>query len=168
MSVDHTESHKQIERAELNCEERIVSICRRFVVCCLLLSVCGEHSTLALRCTHCTRHTRSVARIHTFRRFAACGGPLLTVVVLLALLLARTGCYPYQLKDPFVLKESPHLYIVGNQSAYSTRLVQGADGQLVRAVCVPSFAATGTAVLVDLHSPTMETRPISFKVQQAK
>ena len=82
------------------------------------------------------------------------------------------GCYPYQEKDPFVLSEAPHLYVVGNQPAYATRLCQeqngGAGGQQVqvRAVCVPTFATTGTAVLVDLNSPTLATQAISFKVQQ--
>jgi DNA polymerase delta subunit 2 len=78
------------------------------------------------------------------------------------------GCYPYQEKDPFVLSEAPHLYVVGNQPAYATRLCQeqSGAGQQVRAVCVPTFATTGTAVLVDLNSPTLATQAISFKVQQ--
>ena len=66
-----------------------------------------------------------------------------------------------------MLQECPHLYIVGNQSSYGSRLVRGDAGQMSRAVCVPSFAQTGTSVLSDLHSPTLETQAISFKVQTA-
>jgi len=76
------------------------------------------------------------------------------------------GCYPYQGKDPFVLEEAPHIYVVGNQKAYASRLVTGQQGQQVRAVCVPSFAQTGTAVLIDLNSPTLEAKPIAFKVDK--
>jgi hypothetical protein len=77
----------------------------------------------------------------------------------------RVGCYPYQHKDPFVLEESPHIYVVGNQSAYDTRLVSGPNGEKIRLVSLPSFASTGTAVLVNLNSPSMEAQSISFKVQ---
>jgi hypothetical protein len=34
----------------------------------------------------------------------------------------------------------------------------------VRVVCVPDFAATHTAVLVDVASPTLECRAVRFDV----
>lgn len=65
-----------------------------------------------------------------------------------------------------MLKESPHIYLIGNQPLYSTRLLRGASGQKVRLVTLPSFAETGTAVLININSAEMETKPITFKVQQ--
>lgn len=77
------------------------------------------------------------------------------------------GCYPYLDSDPFALDDGhlPHLLFAGNQRAYGSRLVGDATGAVrVRVVTVPSFAATGTAVLVNLRSPTLETQPIVFGV----
>lgn len=64
-------------------------------------------------------------------------------------------CYPYQSSEPFVLDDGwcPHVYFVGNQEGFGTRIVEGADGQRVRLVAVPKFggeAGTGEVVLVDL------------------
>ncbi len=69
-------------------------------------------------------------------------------------------CYPYRADDPFVIDTTPHLLFVGNQAAYGTRVERGPEGQAVRVVLVPSFAATGTLVLVD--TATMEPRTITF------
>jgi len=76
------------------------------------------------------------------------------------------GCYPFQQDDPFVLTSCPHLYLVGNQHAYASRLVRGSDGQISRALTVPSFASTRTAVLINLNSPTLDTQSMKFDVQQ--
>lgn len=75
------------------------------------------------------------------------------------------GCYPYQGKDPFVLDQSPHLFVVGNQPTFATKLVQEGDVR-IRLISLPAFVTTGTAVLVDINSPTLETQSISFRVQQ--
>jgi DNA polymerase delta subunit 2 len=75
------------------------------------------------------------------------------------------GCYPYQGKDPFVLDVSPHLYVVGGQDKYESKLVKE-NGVSVRLIALPAFVKTGTAVLVDVNSPTLEAQSISFKVQQ--
>lgn len=60
------------------------------------------------------------------------------------------GCYPFQENDPFVMEHCPHVLFCGNQPEFSTDLVIGEQGQRVRVICVPSFAATGEVVLVDL------------------
>jgi DNA polymerase delta subunit 2 len=65
------------------------------------------------------------------------------------------------MSDPFVLDTCPHVLFAGNQPQYSTRLVKGAGGQRVRVVAVPSFAATRTAVLVNLR--TLRCHPIWFE-----
>ncbi|KAK4104867.1 hypothetical protein N658DRAFT_521432 [Parathielavia hyrcaniae] len=57
--------------------------------------------------------------------------------------------YPFQEDEPFVLKECPHLYFVGCQPTFGTKLIEGPQGQSVRLISVPSFAATKEIVLVD-------------------
>ncbi|TQV99282.1 hypothetical protein V2A60_004759 [Cordyceps javanica] len=60
--------------------------------------------------------------------------------------------YPFQDDDPFVLKSCPHLYFVGNQPEFGTRLIHGPEGQSVRLVAVPSFSVSGEIVLVDMET----------------
>lgn len=60
--------------------------------------------------------------------------------------------YPFQDDDPFVLKDCPHLYFVGCQPEFGTRLVHGPDGQSVRLITVPSFSKTREIVLVDMET----------------
>ncbi|CAH0024196.1 unnamed protein product [Clonostachys rhizophaga] len=60
--------------------------------------------------------------------------------------------YPFQDDDPFVLKDCPHLYFVGCQPEFGTKVVSGPTGQSVRLITVPSFAATKEIVLVDTET----------------
>ncbi|KAL6849553.1 DNA polymerase delta small subunit Cdc1 [Amphichorda felina] len=60
--------------------------------------------------------------------------------------------YPFQDDDPFVLKDCPHLYFVGNQPEFGTRVIHGPAGQSVRLITVPSFAAKKEIVLVDTET----------------
>lgn len=60
------------------------------------------------------------------------------------------GCYPFYLADPFIIEDCPDVYFAGNQPRFATSVMEGADGQRTRVVCVPSFAETGQAVLVDV------------------
>lgn len=62
------------------------------------------------------------------------------------------GSYPFQEEDPFVMKNCPHVYFVGCQPRFSTKLIYGPDGQVVRLVTVPSFSDTGELVLIDTES----------------
>jgi DNA polymerase delta subunit 2 len=50
------------------------------------------------------------------------------------------------------MKECPHLYFVGCQPQFGTKVIQGPDGQMVRLIAVPSFAATREIVLVDTET----------------
>lgn len=50
------------------------------------------------------------------------------------------------------MKNAPHLYFVGCQPEFSTKVVQGADGQQVRLITIPSFAETKELVLVDTET----------------
>ncbi|KAF4585590.1 DNA polymerase delta small subunit [Ophiocordyceps camponoti-floridani] len=60
--------------------------------------------------------------------------------------------YPFQDDDPFVMKTSPHLYFVGCQPEFSTKVVEGPEGQTIRLVTLPSFAETRELVLWDTET----------------
>ncbi|CAI9101018.1 OLC1v1038236C1 [Oldenlandia corymbosa var. corymbosa] len=57
------------------------------------------------------------------------------------------GCYPFTDRDPFLIETCPHVYFIGNQEKYETRLINGAEGQVVRLICIPKFSETGVAVM---------------------
>ncbi|KAJ1329220.1 DNA polymerase delta subunit 2 [Microdochium nivale] len=60
--------------------------------------------------------------------------------------------YPFQDDDPFVMRTCPHLFFVGNQPQFGTKVITGPEGQSVRLIAVPSFSATGEIVLVDTET----------------
>eukprot|EP00741_Cyanophora_paradoxa_P021806 tig00000241_g21049.t1 len=66
------------------------------------------------------------------------------------------GCYPYHDEDPFIISECPDLYFAGNQSEFGTKLVTGPQGQKCRLVTIPTFAQTGSIVLVNLVTLDVE------------
>ncbi|KAK6334060.1 hypothetical protein TWF696_002562 [Orbilia brochopaga] len=70
-------------------------------------------------------------------------------------------CYPFQEVDQFIVDTCPHIYFVGNQPEFGTRLAVGANDQVVRLITVPKFAETGELVLIDLD--TLEPEVICFK-----
>lgn len=61
-------------------------------------------------------------------------------------------CYPFQDGDQFVMKECPHVYFVGNQPKFETRVIEGMNGEKVRLVAVPKFRETGEMVVLDLET----------------
>nr|CAD1844670.1 unnamed protein product [Ananas comosus var. bracteatus] len=69
-------------------------------------------------------------------------------------------CYPYTDKDPFLLESCPHVYFVGNQDKYETRLLEGPEKQLVRLICIPRFSETGVAVMLNLRN--LECHALTF------
>ncbi len=72
------------------------------------------------------------------------------------LLILETGCYPFQMQDPLLIKDCPHVYFVGNQPRFETRVIEGPAGQIVRMVAVPKFRETGVLVLVDAETLGVE------------
>lgn len=72
-------------------------------------------------------------------------------------------CYPFSREDPFIIARRPHCVVACNQPAFSTSLHEG-----VRCVCVPSFAATGLMVLVDVNSPALAATTVCFNPAAAK
>ncbi|XP_022744138.1 DNA polymerase delta small subunit-like isoform X1 [Durio zibethinus] len=73
------------------------------------------------------------------------------------------GCYPFTDRDPFLIDSCPHVYFVGNQEKYETRLLKGLEGQLVRLICIPRFCETGVAVVLNMRN--LECHTITFGTQ---
>ncbi|ESK85888.1 DNA polymerase subunit delta-2 [Moniliophthora roreri MCA 2997] len=69
-------------------------------------------------------------------------------------------CHPYLGVDPFIIKETPDIYIVGGQQRLITKMVSEKDGRC-RIIGVPSFADTGVLVLINIR--TLKVRKITFE-----
>ncbi|KFA67538.1 hypothetical protein S40285_04234 [Stachybotrys chlorohalonatus IBT 40285] len=69
--------------------------------------------------------------------------------------------YPFQDDDPFVMQTCPHLYFVGCQPRFSTKVIHGPEGQSVRLITIPSFSATKEIVLVDTETLEVEVVKIA-------
>lgn len=66
-------------------------------------------------------------------------------------------CHPYFTTDPFVLTQTPDIYLIGNQPRFQSRLVRDGDedgggAKRCRVVLVPEFSKTGVLVLVNLRT----------------
>lgn len=73
------------------------------------------------------------------------------------------GCYPFTDRDPFYIETCPHVYFVGNQDKYASRLIKGSEGQMVRLICIPRFAETGVAVALNIRN--LDCHMLSFATQ---
>src|SRR5262249_35638467 len=77
-------------------------------------------------------------------------------------------CYPYFNADPFIVQETPHVYIVGGQERFATKMVVdsiddgGDDKTRCRLVMVPEFAKTEVLVLLNLR--TLNVKTVTFAV----
>ncbi|KAM5342587.1 hypothetical protein ACJ41O_013553 [Fusarium nematophilum] len=69
--------------------------------------------------------------------------------------------YPFQEDDPFVMQACPHLYFVGCQPHFSTKVIHGPEGQAVRLITVPSFSDSKELVIVDTETLEVERIKIS-------
>ncbi|EFA84825.1 DNA polymerase delta subunit 2 [Heterostelium album PN500] len=69
------------------------------------------------------------------------------------------ACSPLE-HDPFIIEQCPHVYFIGNNDRYETKLIQGEDGEQIRLILVPKFVDTNTVILVNLK--TLDTFPIIF------
>ena len=73
------------------------------------------------------------------------------------------AAYPYFDCDPFILERCPHVLFAGGQPAFGTALVEHPGGGATRVVAVPSFAATGCVVLLNLA--TLACHPLYFDAE---
>ena len=71
-------------------------------------------------------------------------------------------CYPYFDRDPFALKQSPHVYLVGNQPQFATDLMEDENGLPIRLVLVPRFVDTQTIAV--MNTKTLEVKSVSFRM----
>uniref|UniRef100_A0A7S0RED1 DNA polymerase delta small subunit n=1 Tax=Pyramimonas obovata TaxID=1411642 RepID=A0A7S0RED1_9CHLO len=71
--------------------------------------------------------------------------------------------YPFSDRDPFIVEQAPHVYFVGNQPEFATRVVTGPAGQVTRLLALPRFADSGMAVLVNLD--TLACHPLVFSTE---
>ena len=72
-------------------------------------------------------------------------------------------CHPFFHAEPFVLQNTPDLYIIGNQKQFATRLAGPSDRQC-RIVLVPQFSSTGMVVLVNMR--TLKVKTVTLKTHQ--
>ncbi|GAA5972676.1 hypothetical protein JCM11641_002969 [Rhodosporidiobolus odoratus] len=83
-------------------------------------------------------------------------------------------CYPFVDRDPFILKQAPHVYFIGNQPSFATRIVSSTvldeEGEeqvrKVRVVLLPKFCETGEVVLV--NTKTLETKVVRMLEHKRK
>ena len=81
-------------------------------------------------------------------------------------------CHPYLKEDPFLITETPDIYIVGGQKKFGTRMIsdpqeagsklKGQSSTRCRIIMVPSFARTGILVLINLR--TLDVKCVKFSV----
>ncbi|RXW24178.1 hypothetical protein EST38_g1656 [Candolleomyces aberdarensis] len=75
-------------------------------------------------------------------------------------------CHPYVAEDPFIMNNTPDIYVVGGQRRFGTKLVEGEDEMQrkirCRIVMVPNFARTGVLALINLRS--LEVKCVNFGV----
>jgi len=62
------------------------------------------------------------------------------------------------------MKTCPHIYFVGSQPEFGTKVISGPDGQQVRLITVPSFAESKEIVLVDTE--TLDVTRVKIAVAQ--
>ncbi|KAJ7046545.1 DNA polymerase alpha/epsilon subunit B-domain-containing protein [Mycena alexandri] len=76
-------------------------------------------------------------------------------------------CHPYFSADPFLISQTPDLYIVGGQQRFGTKMIvekgEGDVQKKCRLLLVPRFADTGTLVLVNLR--TLDVKCVKFGVK---
>lgn len=70
-------------------------------------------------------------------------------------------CYPYKESDPFLLSEMPHVYFVGNQSEYGSKLIE-IEGVKVLLLAIPVFSETGEVVILNLNDLSVEIMKIEI------
>lgn len=73
-------------------------------------------------------------------------------------------CYPFQERDQFVLEECPHVFFVGNQPRFDSKVVEGPQGQRVRLITIPRFHETGELLLLD--SETLDVEVVKFDIAE--
>lgn len=61
------------------------------------------------------------------------------------------GCYPFYDNDPFIFSEIPHIYFVGNQKEFKSKIIEFNSSKILL-LSIPKFNETKTAVLVNIKN----------------
>ena len=62
------------------------------------------------------------------------------------------GSFPFYDTDPFVIDSCPDVYFCANQPKFEHKLIENEQGLKLLLLCVPEFAKTSSAVLVNLKN----------------
>jgi DNA polymerase delta subunit 2 len=65
------------------------------------------------------------------------------------------ACYPFKDTDPFLLQETPHCIVVGNQAKFETTLLN-AEGINCRLVTLPSWDIEPGIVFIEVSDPSLK------------
>lgn len=68
--------------------------------------------------------------------------------------------YSFSDHDPLIMNECPHVFFIGNQPRFDTRMHEMGDGRKVRLINIPRFCETMEVVLLDVE--TLETEVVKF------
>lgn len=75
-------------------------------------------------------------------------------------------CHPYLEQDPFIIRETPDIYLIGGQKKFATKMAteDGLDGtkKRCRLVLIPRFSTTGVVVLVNLRTLQVKTTTLAL------
>ncbi|RPA91381.1 hypothetical protein L873DRAFT_1831400 [Choiromyces venosus 120613-1] len=71
--------------------------------------------------------------------------------------------FPFEDKDLYIIRECPHVFFLGNQEKFESRLVEGPENQVCRIILIPKFSETSEMVLVDVD--TLECESVKFGVE---
>jgi len=105
--------------------------------------------------------------LHDVRQYTTMENPIeMLQTVLEAAHIAPTApdtldSYPFTDRDPFVIKETPHVFFAGNQAQFEAKLwkKQGENKQVLL-LSVPSFISSPALVLINLR--TLDAQTIAF------
>lgn len=71
-------------------------------------------------------------------------------------------CFPFIREDPFVIDETPNVFIAGNQEIYEAKTMQ--EGRTkCELISIPRFSKTKSIVLLDLRDLTSSELSIEMK-----
>lgn len=89
-----------------------------------ILMSSGQNVDDMIRYSH-GRDRLKVAEISLKCRHIAPSAPDTICKLLSFSLFKLIGCYPFFDQDPFIIEGSPHCYVIGNQPAFATAIVNG-------------------------------------------
>ena len=76
------------------------------------------------------------------------------------------GSFPFYETDPFIIDTCPDVYFCANQSRFEQHLIENENGMKVLLLCIPEFAKTSSAVLVNLKDLHCEELCISIDCEE--